>query len=38
MFFIGQKNMVHDIDPNAFVFTHTIKEAAGGILKRHVSH
>lgn len=32
------KNVVHDIDPNAFVFTHTIKEAAGGILKRHVSH
>lgn len=28
------KNMVHSIDPNAFVFTSTIKEAAGGVLKR----
>ena len=32
------KNVVHEIDPKAFVFTHTIKEAAGGVLKRHVSH
>ncbi len=28
------KNLVHFIDPKAFVFTNTIKEAAGGILKR----
>ena len=28
------KNMVHDVDPHAFVFTSTIKEAAGGVLKR----
>ncbi|MEH6307283.1 YitT family protein [Olivibacter sp. CPCC 100613] len=28
------KNMVHRIDPQAFVYTNTIKEAAGGILKR----
>jgi uncharacterized membrane-anchored protein YitT (DUF2179 family) len=32
------KNVVHTIDPKAFVFTHTIKEAAGGVLKRHVGH
>jgi uncharacterized membrane-anchored protein YitT (DUF2179 family)/predicted metal-dependent HD superfamily phosphohydrolase len=31
------KNMVTDIDPNAFVFANTIKETSGGILKkRHV--
>lgn len=30
------KNMVHQIDPNAFIFTSTIKEAAGGVLKRRV--
>ncbi|MGI4751507.1 MAG: YitT family protein [Janthinobacterium lividum] len=30
------KNMVHSIDPNAFIFTSTIKEAAGGVLKRRV--
>lgn len=28
------KNMVHKVDPQAFVYTNTIKEAAGGILKR----
>lgn len=28
------KNMVHHIDPQAFVYTNSIKEAAGGILKR----
>jgi uncharacterized membrane-anchored protein YitT (DUF2179 family) len=28
------KNMVHEIDEKAFVFTSTIKEAAGGVLKR----
>ena len=32
------KNVVHAIDPKAFVFTHTIKETAGGILKRTVKH
>lgn len=32
------KNVVHKIDGKAFVFTHTIKEAAGGILKRTVKH
>lgn len=32
------KNIVMNIDPNAFVFTNTIKEAAGGILKRHQPH
>ncbi|HEY4876000.1 MAG TPA: YitT family protein, partial [Puia sp.] len=28
------KNLVNDIDPNAFVFANTIKEASGGIIKR----
>lgn len=28
------KNVVHSIDPKAFIFTNTIKEAAGGVLKR----
>lgn len=28
------KNLVYRIDPKAFVFTNTIKETAGGILKR----
>jgi uncharacterized membrane-anchored protein YitT (DUF2179 family) len=28
------KNLVYKIDPKAFVFTNSIKEAAGGILKR----
>jgi uncharacterized membrane-anchored protein YitT (DUF2179 family) len=32
------KNIVMQIDPKAFVFTNTIKEAAGGILKRHQPH
>lgn len=32
------KNVVHNIDPKAFVFTHTIKETAGGVLKRKVGH
>jgi uncharacterized membrane-anchored protein YitT (DUF2179 family) len=32
------KNIVIQIDPKAFVFTHTIKEAAGGVLKRHAPH
>lgn len=28
------KNVVHEVDPKAFIFTNTIKEAAGGVLKR----
>ena len=32
------KNLVHTIDPKAFVFTNTIKETAGGVLKRHAGH
>jgi uncharacterized membrane-anchored protein YitT (DUF2179 family) len=28
------KNLVHEIDEKAFIFTSTIKEAAGGVLKR----
>lgn len=32
------KNIVMQIDPKAFVFTHSIKEAAGGVLKRHIVH
>ncbi|RZJ62475.1 MAG: YitT family protein [Flavobacterium sp.] len=31
-------NIVHQIDPKAFVFTSIIKEAAGGVLKRRSSH
>lgn len=32
------RNLVHDIDPKAFIFTSTIKEAAGGVLKRKPRH
>lgn len=32
------KNLVSEIDPNAFVFANTIKEASGGILKRRAVH
>lgn len=32
------RNLVHSIDPKAFVFTNTIKEAAGGVLKRTAHH
>lgn len=32
------RNVVHGIDPKAFIFTNTIKEAAGGILKHHRGH
>lgn len=32
------KNMVSDIDPNAFVFANTIKETTGGIMKRRHLH
>ncbi len=27
-------HLVHEVDPRAFIFTNTIKEAAGGVLKR----
>lgn len=32
------RNVVHQLDPKAFIFTNTIKEAAGGVLKRHAGH
>jgi uncharacterized membrane-anchored protein YitT (DUF2179 family) len=32
------KNVVHETDPNAFVFANTIKEASGGILRRRAAH
>jgi uncharacterized membrane-anchored protein YitT (DUF2179 family) len=32
------KNLVHEADPKAFVFTNTIKEAAGGVLSRTPKH
>jgi uncharacterized membrane-anchored protein YitT (DUF2179 family)/HD superfamily phosphodiesterase len=32
------KNMVTDVDPNAFVFASTIKETSGGIMKRRHVH
>lgn len=32
------RNLIYSIDPKAFVFTHTIKEAQGGILKEIVKH
>ena len=32
------KNLVHEIDPKAFIFTSIIKEAAGGVLKRRTQH
>lgn len=32
------RQVVHDIDPRAFMFTHSIKEAAGGVLTRKVRH
>jgi uncharacterized membrane-anchored protein YitT (DUF2179 family)/predicted metal-dependent HD superfamily phosphohydrolase len=32
------KNLVSDVDPNAFVFANTIKEASGGIIKRRHIH
>jgi uncharacterized membrane-anchored protein YitT (DUF2179 family) len=31
-------NLVHDIDPRAFVFANTIREASGGIIKRRHKH
>ena len=32
------RNTVHQIDPLAFIFTNTIKEAAGGVLKKKAAH
>ncbi len=32
------KNLVYEVDPNAFVFANTIKEASGGIIKRRHTH
>jgi uncharacterized membrane-anchored protein YitT (DUF2179 family) len=32
------RNLIHNIDPKAFVFTSTIKEATGGVLKRRARH
>ncbi|HEX7845049.1 MAG TPA: YitT family protein [Chitinophagaceae bacterium] len=32
------KNLVHEVDPKAFVFASTIKEASGGVIKRRQSH
>lgn len=32
------RNLVHSIDPNAFMFTSSIKEAAGGVLKKRARH
>jgi uncharacterized membrane-anchored protein YitT (DUF2179 family) len=32
------RNTVYSIDPNAFMFTSTIKEAAGGVLKKRARH
>lgn len=32
------KNLVYDVDPKAFVFASTIKEASGGIIKRRQHH
>ncbi len=31
-------NLVHDIDPKAFMFANTIKEASGGIINRRHKH
>ena len=32
------KNIVHELDPKAFVFTNVIKETAGGVLSRQARH
>ena len=32
------KNLVYNVDPNAFVFANTIKEASGGVIKRRHHH
>ncbi|MEO6254244.1 MAG: YitT family protein [Ferruginibacter sp.] len=32
------KNLVYEVDPQAFVFANTIKEASGGVIKRRSKH
>lgn len=32
------RNLVHEVDPNAFIFANTIREAAGGVIKRRNKH
>lgn len=32
------KNLVYEVDPDAFVFANTIKEASGGVLKKRHHH
>lgn len=32
------KNLIYNIDPNAFVFANAIKEASGGIIKSRIKH
>jgi uncharacterized membrane-anchored protein YitT (DUF2179 family) len=32
------KNLIEEIDPKAFVFTNTIREVSGGIIKQHKGH
>jgi len=32
------KNVVYEVDPHAFVFANTIKEASGGVIKRKQAH
>jgi uncharacterized membrane-anchored protein YitT (DUF2179 family)/predicted metal-dependent HD superfamily phosphohydrolase len=32
------KNLIYEVDPNAFVFANTIKEASGGIISRKQHH
>lgn len=32
------KNLIYEIDPDAFVFANTIKEASGGIIKTRAKH
>jgi uncharacterized membrane-anchored protein YitT (DUF2179 family) len=32
------KNIVHEIDPKAFMFTQTVREPQGGIVKEIVKH
>jgi uncharacterized membrane-anchored protein YitT (DUF2179 family)/predicted metal-dependent HD superfamily phosphohydrolase len=32
------KNLVYEVDPKAFVFANTIKEASGGVIKRRHTH
>lgn len=32
------QNLVHTIDPKAFIFTQTVREPQGGIVKKIVKH